>query len=432
MTEIRLKTLFITSFLLLTKLLQAEKRIEIFIVDSSYKYGQHGEIGIKMIKSPSNIRYTYNAGGGMGFDYFDFECINCRIDEYGVFKFDRIDLYKKKVNPIIIASRNKGKYRDTIVIDVLRPVEVRMANEDLFIKPQNAYFPEFVIRFEDGRELNSKMNPFIKEYITVGALPAGLDYLSGYLELSPSHFYKSVQVSYRIIGLSAVSGTVRLSPVYDYNLSVDGRGQDGTPGYDGNRGTNGSNYNSNSNPNGTGGEAGTQGQMGGNGENLTVKIKNMDSGIFVVSLPSRDLQKKYFISFEDGAKLSIHVDGGNGGKGGDGGGGGSGADGTANTSPGYGGHGGPGGHGGQGGNGGTVLLYIDSVTLKYMNQITVTNSGGAGGFGGSGGNGGSGGSNYKSSLLQTIFTGRRGNDGTDGHKGHDGQSGIPYQIIIVK
>lgn len=413
-------------------LLHAEKRLRIFIIDSSYKYESHGEIGIEFKKSANRSRYTYNSGGGMGFEYFDFECINCQIDNYGVFKFDRTELYRKQLNPIIVVSRKKGKYRDTLEVGVLRPTEIRMVNYDQLLKPQRILSPEFAIRFEDGRELYSSTSPFLWNYINIGNFPAGVQFKSRQIELVGTNYYRSVPIRYQVVGLDSVKGFTRLKTQYVYHLNVSGNGVDGEKGLDGNRGGNGSNYNNRCNPNGEGGEPGGHGQMGGNGQNLTVNVRYMDSGVFMVSVPLNGVQAMYFVDLNQGGEMTINVNGGNGGNGGSGGGGGCGADGKEDTSPGFGGHGGSGGHGGPGGNGGTVVLYIDSATYRYIAQIHITNLGGRGGYGGQGGNGGAGGSNYNSSLLQTLFTGRSGTSGVDGQNGMNGQNGIPYQIIIVK
>lgn len=430
MAKNKLSSLILISALLSSLCLRADNRLRMFIIDSSYLYGNKGNIGIEFTKKKGRKRLTYNAGGNMSFDYFDFKCLNCSINLYGEFQFDREKLFKLGKDPVIMVSKRNGQFNDTLRIHIPRPVAVAQINVFNTLQAYKDYQLKLLFTYDDGRVASTLEYPSLMNEIELSQLPPGVQFTEGRFSMNAHILYDSFDVYYRVKSMPTVRNRLHFTTSYVYDLYINGKGQDGFSGSRGSSGSNGSSYKG-SNVNGNSGGPGSHGSSGGDGVQMKLYLKTVRQGLILVRVESeRHNGLIYYLDIEGGGKIDVNLDGGNGGAGGSGGSGGYGADGTESSSPGYGGNGGSGGNGGFGGRGGNLTIYTDSAALKFANTIAFSNLGGRGGNAGSGGSGGVGGSNYKGSLLSSLFTGRRGNSGPSGQEGMSGQNGYPPRIVL--
>ena len=215
-----------------------------------------------------------------------------------------------------------------------------------------------------------------------------------------------------------------LRPDYCDKIRIDLSGNEGTVGKKGKAGKS----------LGRSGEGGWPGHDGSRGENalnanvvyrvdITGERKRADLLILLFDATHR-------LSYNpDSVSVSIVLNGGQGGRGGQGGQGGSA---HKNGLPG---NGGMGGDGGDGGNGGDVELFTDSIGLKHLHYLEISNLAGSGGNAGYGGPGGLPSKKEyhdikASSVFNWLLGKSRGFEGARGDYGYPGNAG-EYSIQLL-
>ena len=215
-----------------------------------------------------------------------------------------------------------------------------------------------------------------------------------------------------------------LTPNYCKSIKIDLSGTEGDPGTKGREG----------HSRGRSGENGWPGKDGGSGgdalnANVVFSIDKTDSlknAKLVVLLYDAIHRLSYN---PDSMSVEINLDGGQGGRGGQGGQGGNA---TKNGLPG---NGGMGGDGGDGGNGGNIEVFTDSVGLKNLHYLKISNRAGLGGLAGYGGPGGlPPNEDYHdikaTTILKWLFGKSRGFEGTRGDYGFPGSAG-EYSVQLL-
>lgn len=402
-------------------------QLKIFVIDSSYQTKDYGQIAASFTKKNGKQKVSESAGGTMLNGSIDYYCSNCKINEDGSFTFKRTELYASGSDLVIWAFKNGDKYTDTLRLHVPRTIAVSAIKRKHDVFPNRPVELDFQLLFDNGESVSTITHPHLLKTISYREFPADFGVEKGHLYFSGNNYYDSCLVDYYLEGLPHVGGQIIVYPKYVYTKNIEGIG---AKGYKGNKGSSG-NSGRGSTPNGQNGQGGGNGLRGNDGQDLTIKLTTLPSGIVKVEVENRRLLSEvYFIDFNSGGHLVVDLSGGQGGDGGDGGDGGRGNDATDRYSAGYGGNGGEGGYGGHGGRGGNLTIYTDSAAYQFIDNINLINRGGRGGNGGKGGSGGKGGTDNNARLIDILITGRRGNGGSSGGPGNDGQNGYPMSVYI--
>lgn len=424
-----LRLTFAVFFSVLSQASQAQ--LNIYPLDSGYVFKDQIKIGASFQKRNGRVKLSENEGGTMAMQSLHLKCSYCTQYTNGSFLFDRSAIYANDVNPMVYASKRRGRYTDSFQLRIPRPVMLKAHHQYAKVRKFAPFQLGFDMVFDNGEETSTETHSSLLGLVKLRDLPPGFIYQEGFIAHDGHHYHEAVALVCQIPGIQELADTLHLIPDYAYHLHLDGSGRHGESGRTGSRGSSGTS--GGRNVNGFQGGTGNAGERGGNGRDMEINLQSFKPGIVKVTIMGNWSQGGvYYMDFSSGAVLNINLCGGNGGAGGDGGHGGAGANATESASAGYGGMGGDGGSGGPGGRGGRLTIYTDSSSLPYLSAIHLKNDGGYGGTGGAGGTGGRGGTDAKPSLLNLLFTGRSGSSGGQGPYGADGPSGPAPHIVITR
>ncbi|MBS3913864.1 MAG: collagen-like protein [Bacteroidetes bacterium] len=193
---------------------------------------------------------------------------------------------------------------------------------------------------------------------------------------------------------------------FKYNYVFSGGGANGRNGNNGSSGDNGK-----TGENAGDGAHGQNGENGTNADDVQVYIQRIQSGSTVSKVKIVDFHTTHlaYVDLANGGTILLNLNGGDGGNGGQGGDGGNGGHSNADEGlrAGQGGNAGYGGDAGNGGNGGTAIIYVDSLNMRYLNQIRISNNAGNPG---------------KQGIKGSAGNGKEG--ASDGAYGKDGNAGV--------
>jgi len=410
---------------------RAPVKIQAEFADTSQLHLQNSiTIGAKVTLNKKKKKTTKGfMDGTFAWKNFDVAVENGYFKE-GVVSINRdaITPVNNKVKIFITAKKNK-RAKDSLIVDIPYLQKIQIINNAQEISPGKYVPVSLVSSFSNGKVIPAANNVIHWQKMEIRS--ADFTFHNDQLTciVTPDKWVDSGfdEVAYKYD--TTIKTHLKLKIRYNNQYIIDGSGATGNAGYAGDRP---SSY-KRKGKNGRNGTDGHDGHDGEDGENVSLYLKTVIHGndtLLKGYAKVRGQELIYFIQPDMGGKITVNCNGGSGGDGGDGGDGSRGERATALERPGYGGDGGDGGDGGRGGNGGQLVVYADSLAMKYLYAIKYTNEGGNGGAAGRWGKGGNGGDDIdpKTNKYVTSY----GKDGRDGDYGDAGQKGRRGPDMEVK